>query len=544
MNCAMTGIKKIFLIILALLTLSSCALADGGTDKTDPETIAPGTAAEDSTGASGTQLTSDSDTPAVSEPDPFSGATSIEVIREKYPDKTILTISMLAGIADNSSTVGRANEYLSSLGKDYVIHIGKVVPDFIPNPYNESVGISDFAGDFEKVRSESDIIMAYGYVDCATNGLLLPLDEYLESSLLKDAIPQALWKCLKVDGSIYGVDCYSQIGMQNGYYVNAEMADKYGFDLDKPMTEQIDVLKTIQKQEGITPILTYNQFSATAFYLGSLEISGMDCICMDSSGNIKSILEDEVYVSALEEMFILNQEGLVKVFAGEYDYMNFFAFQNPSVLPPSDHKAFDYAVFYDYQYSQNYTIVSADPFFIKAYWNSDSEVRLHNSTTAVGICSESSNADYAFDFLETAFTDPVLNNIMCFGDYEEKIAGDGRVSECDGNDKAMFFTVRGVTLPTEMQSPDVDAIFDETVQSLGNDANAYIGFHFDDASTKDERARVHAAVVSFCDDILLSDHYSSFDEYLSAYEQALEDAGIDAIIEEATAQYNEWRQAS
>lgn len=492
MNCAMTGIKKIFLIILALLTLSSCALADGGTDKTDPETIAPGTAAEDSTGASGTQLTSDSDTPAVSEPDPFSGANSIEVIREKYPDKTILTISTVLGIADNSSTVGRANEYLSSLGKDYVIHIGKVVPDFIPNPYNESVGISDFAGDFEKVRSESDIIMAYGYVDCATNGLLLPLDEYLESSLLKDAIPQALWKCLEVDGSIYGVDCYSQIEMQNGYYVNAEMADKYGFDLDKPMTEQIDVLKTIQKQEGITPILTYNQFSATAFYLGSLEISGMDCICMDSSGNIKSILEDEVYVSALEEMFILNQEGLVKVFAGEYDYMNFFAFQSPSVLPPSDHEAFD----------------------------------------------------YAFDFLETAFTDPVLNNIMCFGDYEEKIAGDGRVSECDGDDKAMFFTVRGVTLPTDKQNPKIDAIFDETIQSLGNDVNANIGFCFDIENVFDENNRAIAAVVSFCDDKLLSGSYSSFDEYLSAYEQALEDAGIDAIIEEATAQYNEWRQAS
>lgn len=537
--------KTLFSVILAMSVLmSSCALADGGTDKTDPETIAPGTASEDSTGTSGTQLTSDSDIPAVSEPDPFSGANSIEVIREKYPDKTILTISTVLGIADNSSTVGRANEYLSSLGKDYVIHIGKVVPDFIPNPYNESVGINDFAGDFEKVRSESDIIMAYGYVDCATNGLLLPLDEYLESSLLKDAIPQALWKCLEVDGSIYGVDCYSQIERQNGYYVNAEMADKYGFDLDKPMTEQIDVLKTIQKQEGITPILTYNQFSATAFYLGSLEISGMDCICMDSSGNIKSILEDEVYVSALEEMFILNQEGLVKVFAGEYDYMNFFAFQSPSVLPPSDHEAFDYAVFYDYEYGPNYNLISAEPFFVEVYPVFRSEPRLGMSLTAVGICSESSNADYAFDFLETAFTDPVLNNIMCFGDYEEKIAGDGRVSECDGNDKAMFFTVRGVTLPTEKQSPDVDAIFDETIQSLGNDVNANIGFCFDIENVFDENNRAIAAVVSFCDDKLLSGSYSSFDEYLSAYEQALEDAGIDAIIEEATAQYNEWRQVS
>ena len=38
-------------VILAMSVLmSSCALADGGTDKTDPETIAPGTAAEDSTG--------------------------------------------------------------------------------------------------------------------------------------------------------------------------------------------------------------------------------------------------------------------------------------------------------------------------------------------------------------------------------------------------------------------------------------------------------------------------------------------------------------
>ena len=66
-----------------------------------------------------------------------------------------------------------------------------------------------------------DIILSQNYIESVEKGMLLPLDEYIEGSKLCTFIPEKLWNGVRIDGAIYGIDCYSQIGPQKDIFSTA-----------------------------------------------------------------------------------------------------------------------------------------------------------------------------------------------------------------------------------------------------------------------------------------------------------------------------------
>ncbi len=457
----------------------------------------------------------------------------IESISAKYPDKTVLTISCNCSF-DHSEAVSMANEYLSSIGKEYVIYIQPIKAEFVKSEYcddseNIVIGHIDYNSEIEKMADKIDIILSQSYMESVEKGMLLPLDEYIDDSKLQSFIPEKLWNGVRVDGAIYGIDCYSQIGPQRGYFIDCELADKYSLDPEKPLSEQLDLLKDIDEKENCLPAVTYNQFFAASLYIDSVPVT--DGVCLDSNGEIKSILEDEGYISFLKEMFILNKDGLIKDISTDGFIGRFLAFETPTRFPPENYVPLDFAKSYNY--------LSGEPDFARVYPVFTESPRLIKSINAAGISAKSKHPDYAYDFLETAFTDPTLNNIMCYGDYADILLEGGRLSEKTINKLVLTFFSNGlITLPTLKESVNKSEVFEQTVEAL--EVNPDIDFTFHVGDLAKEREMVQVKVVEMSK-MLLKDDFASFEDYISACKTILSEAGLDKLIESATAQYNEWR---
>ena len=65
-----------------------------------------------------------------------------------------------------------------------------------------------------------------------------------------DFIPEAIWNAVSVNGSIYGVPSYKEMGWQGGILYNSDMADAYGIDMSKvkSIEDYTDVLKTVKEK--------------------------------------------------------------------------------------------------------------------------------------------------------------------------------------------------------------------------------------------------------------------------------------------------------
>lgn len=65
-----------------------------------------------------------------------------------------------------------------------------------------------------------------------------------------DFVPQEEWDAVKVDGKIYGVPSYKEMGWQCSVYANSDMAEEYGIDLSKVKTlnDYTEVLKTVKEK--------------------------------------------------------------------------------------------------------------------------------------------------------------------------------------------------------------------------------------------------------------------------------------------------------
>lgn len=63
-------------------------------------------------------------------------------------------------------------------------------------------------------------------------------------------LPDDLWNAIKINGKIYGVPSYKELGWQGSIYANTDMAEAYGIDLSKVKTLQdyTEVLKTVKEK--------------------------------------------------------------------------------------------------------------------------------------------------------------------------------------------------------------------------------------------------------------------------------------------------------
>lgn len=87
------------------------------------------------------------------------------------------------------------------------------------------------------------------YLQFASTDAFLDITELLPQYAKEtyDFIPEAVWNGVKVNGAIYGVPSYKEMGWQGGIVYNSDMAEEYGIDMSQVETieDYTSVLQTV-----------------------------------------------------------------------------------------------------------------------------------------------------------------------------------------------------------------------------------------------------------------------------------------------------------
>lgn len=146
----------------------------------------------------------------------------------KSEDITTLTwyMSINPVAPDTDQVIDELNEYTrKTIGVeiDYKIISNPIYRETMPNLIQ--------AGSYFDICFTSN--WNTDYVQFASKGAFMDLSQLLPTyaSETYALIPQSLWNAVKVNGAIYGVPSYKEMGWQGGILYNSDMAREYGVDM-------------------------------------------------------------------------------------------------------------------------------------------------------------------------------------------------------------------------------------------------------------------------------------------------------------------------
>lgn len=147
--------------------------------------------------------------------------------------------------ADTEKVIEKLNEYTrEKIGVeiDYKIMANPDYKEKMPNLIN--------AGEYFDICFTSN--WTTDYLQFVGKDAFMDITELLPEHAKEtyDFIPEAMWNAVKVNGSIYGVPSYKEMGWQGGIVYNSDMAEEYGIDMStvKTLADYTDVLKTVAEK--------------------------------------------------------------------------------------------------------------------------------------------------------------------------------------------------------------------------------------------------------------------------------------------------------
>lgn len=173
--------------------------------------------------------------------------TAAETTAQETGSGEVVTLKWYMSInpvaADTDKVIEKLNEYTrDKIGVeiDYTV---------IANPdYKEKMPTLINSGDYFDICFTAN--WTTNYTQFAGRGAFLDITELLPQYAPEtwEFIPEELWTAASIDGSIYGVPSYKEMGWQSGFFVNSDMAEEYGIDLStvKTLEDYTEVLKTVK----------------------------------------------------------------------------------------------------------------------------------------------------------------------------------------------------------------------------------------------------------------------------------------------------------
>ena len=152
--------------------------------------------------------------------------------------------------ADTDKVIAKLNEYTrEKIGVeiDYKVIANPDYKEKMPNLIN--------AGEYYDICFTSN--WTTDYLQFTSKEAFLDITELLPQYAKEtyDFIPEAVWDAVKVNGSIYGVPSYKEMGWQGGIVYNSDMAEAYGIDMSavktlEDYTKVLEVVSEKSKAEG------------------------------------------------------------------------------------------------------------------------------------------------------------------------------------------------------------------------------------------------------------------------------------------------------
>lgn len=525
--------KRVFAVLVLILSicLVSCGHFDVKVDSKASDSIATAgelpqiTTTENDFGTVDNEFPNKDEIVKISYP-------SYEEIREKYPDKTVVTCmigQMTMMDAELQFRIWEINEYLDSINSEYVIC-------FLPYKYN-GTAFAEAVNGIKADGTNIDIIIGsthFGdenttniYHTDVFDGLYEPLDEYFELSesgkKYLAMTPESFLEGFRVNGKLYSVGGLINKHLRaNGYTINKELAEKYDWDFEKPIVEQIELLKTVKSNERNTDIVFVSNYGSIIHYPKDIAIDAIAGICWDFEGECaQRITKSPEYLRGLEEIYYFKRNGVLTYGSS---YSKSFIDLLKTIGYEDDCDEFTVT-----RGKNTYTAINV----------ATSDDYVINTIGGAGIYSGSEDKEAAFEVMMLLLTDSNINDLLVYGksgeDYtlgEDGIAYDAH--RILGNYSR--FANMLVCHPFEGCSSNVGS---KLVNRYNNAiVMPYVGFGFDSSSVRDIYGKIESTMIS---------HpfmgYSSAEESLAALDEKLTEAGIDEFLEEYNRQYREWRDS-
>lgn len=449
---------------------------------------------------------------------------ALEEVQEKYPDKTVLVWCLPDFYRTELEVNAKVNDYLDSLGKDYAVYFKLLKYTSADGDYIDLVKKRISDGEPVDILYSAEITedsaMTFSYHSYVLEGLYEPLDGYFSNTeigrKLYNQMPENYWRLLNVDGMIYAADGNSgNYSYPSGYCVNKELAQKYGFDVYKPVTEQLDVLEKVKNGESNCDIVFFPaKMGKSAYYPEVFE--SLNGIVYDrDSDRLVRLTEDKVFLNRLSEINTLARAWYVnssnnaraKSFFVSYAVTDAIAAGNIGT------EAFRYHA-------------DDKPIEVLNVYSTD-KVSFKVPNTATGVCSHSGNKDMAFDLLATVMTDGSLNDLL---------TGNGsRNFSQTSDDKFKNEAVSSITNPDIADGTYYNELYLHELENA--QLPPYIGFTFDVLPVSEQYKKVKNVITSY--DFVQNKELS---EILDDVNQRLNEAGIDDVLSEVNRQYNEWKE--
>lgn len=449
---------------------------------------------------------------------------SYDEVQSLYPDKTVLVWAVDGG--NGSARTTEINEYLDSLGCDFAMCFMPVVSIFTTADAIEdilSAGTQiDIIGSF--ANSSADNANRSWHV-LAREGWLEPLDEYLKNTehgrKLYYMFPESYWKGHTVDGAIYSaIGNMRSLSGSYGYFVNTELAEKYGFDYTKPILDQMNIIKQVAQNENVVPaIYPYINFN---YMTNDLELSAGGVYWDDELKCAKHYFENETFLERLEIYYELAKEGLLR---SEDPEKNSFFIKFDTMYG-------GLAEMTEFDVNYNSNVVRSMAIFDKPV--------IIPTWFGTGICSTSENKDKAFELLMLQQTDPYLNNLFTYGvegkDYN--LNKNGCVTNLINQYNPDRFSNKLICHPLSNNdtAEGYCRILNEAVCSED------IGFSPDLSNVSEQNDRCFNKLAFMPDDIIAESgvKYDTFKEMVTAWTGILEENGVNDIISSINEQYSKY----
>ena len=485
---------------------------------------------------------------------------SPEDIQAKYPDKKVLVWASGDFLAGSSAIIpiDEINSYLDSLGKDYVICYSPISIYTIIEPTFENKSfevvesntieiLEDKLSSGEQIdiittglfpyKDSENAIAVTAYEYFILNNMLEPLDSYFDrnetAKEFYDSLPEKFWNSFRRNGSIYqigsGYQNFSPWGVgrirdiTDEYAVSEELMNKYGWDIEKPIEEQLDIINEIIKSESMFGgISDYN--TEYIYYFNGIYGVAYD----GEEDKAVKLTESDEYIDYVRWLYTLKDAGVL--INGERSN-SFIQLYLLDLFASEKFESILFNAAATEAGTETYINVTSDEGYI-----------INESGSGAGIYTGSNYKEEAFDFIILALTDPTLNDLISFGvegvNYSTE---DGKIIISDNalsRSKCGFLNplvCSPFTNGNSIDTPDnVNEVYREMILSAEEDETASILFDFSDIG------EIHADVTVALNEFNIIG-YDSADEALAELDKVLTEAGIDMLIDEVNAQYQSLR---
>lgn len=504
--------KKIFCIMLSILLIAPFSACKS--DKDNMDSI-----------SQNTDKTLINDTSNLGETEELSqyeiNFPSYKEVAEQYPDKTILVWTIQETLYEKhySFRTREINEYLNSIDCDYVLC-------FEPLSYEITQAYPDaYVREVEELISSGyqiDIISPMNYGEFVYAGLYTPLDEFFlteDGAKLYSLMPEKFWESLRINGSIYGINTTAlyTLSLDWGYYVNAELAQKYNYDVTKSVLDQLDILQAVKENEKNTDVFSTNLYISNIIHSTDVKEIVPGIYWNEETHSAECVLDNSEYIEKLHLYDTLNSLNLL-------NDMNRMTSDSFFIMQDNVVGGYKYNDTIELIYNGNE--VNAIPVF-------NVKTSIRNCPAATGICSYSENKEKAFKLISLIYTDPILNNILTYGIEGEDFNCDNDTVDTVVNP---FNTIRFAN-DLICYNRNNSTLTADRYRAVYENASVHEDqdFVFDGRELADEICAVANIMNNFA--LPGTDGEKTLDKVLAETRAMLEQAGLNRLIDECNRQY-------